>query len=256
MKKIIIQFIIMFTIIVVLFNINDILKIDIYETYIYFLKNVLSSLYPIMIISLYLKYNILNKSNTKFLFFLTNILTFSPSNALLTNDESIILYSTILNPFYSYLIIKNLLNQYMSFKIVVTNFLINNLFILIKITKIKLETINIPKTSFTKIIKEATDNIINIFGITIFFCIIKNILIFIKVPKILIILIDVINGFKLINEINKFKIILIIFLNSFTGISMLFQIKSINKNVTNKIFIKKFILSIITLLITLFIIKL
>lgn len=254
MKKIIIQFIIMFTIIAILFKTNDSLKLDIYETSIYFIKNVIPSLFPIMIISIHLKHNVLNKNNNKILFFLLSTVTFSPSNALITNDENIILYSSILNPFYSYFIIKNLLNSYISIKIVLTNFILNNIFVLIRTVKTPLNKMDIPKITLTKIIKQATENIINIFGITIFFCIVKNILVYINIPKTIIIFFDVINGFKLINDINQFKIPLIILLNSFTGLSMLFQIKSINEKISYKFIIKKLILSFFTLILTLIII--
>ncbi len=256
MKKIIIQFIIMFTIIIILFYINDRLKKDIYETSIYFVKNILPSLYPIMFISLYLKHNVLNKYNNKISCFLLSIITFSPSNALLTNSENMIVSSSIINPFYSYFIIKNILNKVLALKIVLTNIIINITITFTIIIKTNNNQNLNNKIIITNLIKNVTENIINIYGITIFFCIVKNVLLFINIPKHLIILIDVINGFKLINEINTFKVPLLIFLNSFTGLSMIFQIKSINKNITNKVFVKKFILSIIITLITMFMIKL
>jgi len=260
MKKIITEFFIMFTIILVLFKLNIKIKKDIYSTSIYFLKNVLPTLYPIMIISMYLKYNVLAKTKNKIIYFLTSLVTFAPSNALLSSDKKLIFYSTIINPFYSYSIIANIYNKIIALKIIITNIIINNIFVLIRIYKSNNNNIIVKSNnqdySLTKIIRISVGNIVNIFGITIFFSIVNNILCFIKIPKTIIIFTDIINGFKIINDLNYFKLPLIILLNSFTGISILFQIKSINENFEYKFIFYKFILSVLSLILTLLIIYL
>lgn len=259
MKKIITEFFIMFTIILVLFKLNIKIKKDIYSTSIYFLKNVLPTLYPIMIISMYLKYNVLTKTKNKIIYFLTSLITFAPSNALLSSDKKLIFYSTIINPFYSYSIIANIYNKIIALKIIITNIIINNIFVLIRIYKSN-NNIIVPSNnqdySLTKIIKISIGNIVNIFGITMFFSIVNNILHFIKIPKTIIVFTDIINGFRIINDLKYFKLPLIILLNSFTGISILFQIKSINENFEYKFIFYKFILSLLSLILTLLIIYL
>lgn len=252
MKKIITEFIIMFTIIAILFKINIQIKKDIYDTTIYFIRNVLPSLYPIMIISIYLKNNVLAYTNSKIIYFLISLITYAPSNALLTNDKKLITYSCIINPFYSYSIIANIYNNIIAIKITIINILINNLFIIARIVKNKQIVIknNSNNINIIKTVKISAENIINVYGITLFFTIINNVLLFLKVPKSLIIFIDIINGFKLINQIKNFKLPLIILLNSFTGISILFQIKSINDNFKYRLIIYKFIISLISLMLT------
>lgn len=255
MKKIIIQFITMFTIILLLFKTTNELKNEVYETYIYFIKNVLPTLFPLMIISLYLRENILNKCKNETILYIISTLTFAPSNALIINNTNNILFSSILNPLYSYSIISQIINKTIALKIVITNYIFNNILLFTSIKKNNEHNISHKETlNINKIIKKTVENVINIFGITIFFSIITKILIILKIPKELIIFIDVINGFKIINNINHFKTPLIILLNSFTGLSMLFQIKSINEKINYKFMINKFILSILSLILTLFII--
>ena len=255
MKKIIIQFITMFTIILLLFKTTNELKNEVYETYIYFIKNVLPTLFPLMIISLYLRENILNKCKNETILYIISTLTFAPSNALIINNTNNILFSSILNPLYSYSIISQIINKTIALKIVITNYIFNNILLFTSIIKNNEHNISHKETlNINKIIRKTVENVINIFGITIFFSIITNILIILKIPKELIIFIDVINGFKIINNINHFKTPLIILLNSFTGLSMLFQIKCINEKINYKFMINKFILSILSLILTLFII--
>lgn len=251
MKKIILKYLLMFTLIIIVFKNGNIIKNNIYETYEYFIKNILPSLFPLMFISLYLKHNVLNKTNNRFIIYTILCVSFTPSNALITNDKNIILFTWIINPFYSYFTIKNILNQKYALYITFTNLIINYIFLFIYLVKNKNIKINeIKNKNINEIVKETTINIINIFGITLLFSCVINILKIYNFPVCLSIYLDIINGFKLIKSIKHFCLISIIFLNTFTGLNIYFQIKSINNNINVKDLLKKIIISIFITIIT------
>ena len=65
MKKIILEFTSIFIIIFMLFKYNIQIKNNLELVLILFVKNVIFSLFPIIFITNYIKYNILSKSNNK-----------------------------------------------------------------------------------------------------------------------------------------------------------------------------------------------
>ena len=245
MKKISLRFLYIFTIFILLFVFNNKIQISIYKNNLYFLKHVFPSIFPVMIISLYLKYNVLNQTNNKYLKYLCLCLFFAPSNALFTDDENITLFTTNINPFFTFNIIYNLTrNTTTSLKIVLVNLVINYLFLFYNViikNKLTIKKTNKKKT-FNDIIKETMICVINIFGITTLFTVLSTLLINIKIPSILIIFLDAINGFNIISILN-YKKISIILLNSFCGLNIFTQIKSINNKIGYKFILKKFILA-------------
>lgn len=257
MKKIIPKYILIFTLIFIIFKNGNIIKNNIYETYIYFIKNILPSLFPLMFISLYLKHNVLNKTNNKFILYTVFCSSFAPSNALLTDDKNIILFTWIVNPFYSYYTIKELLNKNCSLFITLTNIIINYVILFIYVNKKKnIEINNIKDKNINEITKDVITNIINIFGVTLVFSCIMEICKIYKLPIKIVALLDVINGFKIINNVSSFKLLLVVFLNSFTGLNIYFQIKSINKNINLYDLCKKLLLSILIAVLTILLISL
>ena len=251
MKKIILEFTSIFIIIFMLFKYNIQIKNNLELVLILFVKNVIFSLFPIIFITNYIKYNILSKSNNKYIRFISLIFSSAPSNAVIANNKEL-LYSSVINPLFSY----SILSVYFSFKttlvIIFTN-LIFNYILLFKNISIN-NSINLETKSITFIIKETTYTIINILGIIIFFNILISLLSILINTKYLF-FIEITNGFNIIFLIKNhiIKSLLLIFLNSFGGISISYQIKSINNDANYLLIIRKFLLSIFITMLTLFI---
>ena len=244
MKKIIIQFITIFTLLFFLFKFNLNIKSDLTKTLTYTLKNVLPSLFPIIFITNYIKCNIDIKN--KIIYFLSLCLSFAPSNAVLASNEKEILFSTNLNPLFSFIMLNKILNKKIALIIITINLLFNYI-LLYKFTNYSYKKAS--KCNINDLIKKTTEAIINIMGIIIFFSIIISITKFF-LPKIIISTFEITNGFLLIKSINKFKIFYLIFLNSFCGTAIIYQIKSLNDKTSKKIIVYKFITSIIVTIIT------
>ncbi|MBR5662419.1 MAG: hypothetical protein IKX00_02065 [Bacilli bacterium] len=254
MKKIIVEFILIFITLFLLFKYNIQIKNNLELILISFFRNIIYSLFPIIFITNFIKYNILSKTNNKYIKYISLLLSYAPSNAVIANNEELI-YSTIINPLFSYSILINYFSIKNVLIIIFTNIFINHILLFknIKIGKFK----NIEDKSFTFIVKETTLTIINILGVIIFFNILISLLdIFIN--KNYLFFIEITNGFNIIHFINNITIknILYIFLNSFGGIAIYFQIKSINNDANYKLILNKFILSIFITIITLFLITL
>lgn len=250
MKKNLFKICIITVMIIFIMKYSSLLKINIYNISLLFIKEIMPFMFPIIFISNYIRYNILPTNNNIFIYKLSLCFSFAPSNVLLTNNTKLITYSTNLNPIYSYTIIKALLNKNTSLLIVLTNLLIN--YILIFKTKInKNISLEIESKKITEIINISIKNILNIYGVILFFNIIITILTN-TIFKPLLFLIEVTNGFYILNSMtnNFIKTILIIYLNSFCGLSIYFQQKSINNNVNTYSLTKKLKLSFIILIIT------
>lgn len=252
MKKILIKYCIVLLFIYLSFKYNQNIKLNLIIIMNVFLKNIISSMFPIIFISNYIKYNILNNKTNKILKYISLCLSFAPSNALLGANINELVYSTNINPLFSYLIIKSILNKKTALIIVITNIVINYIFLYKNLSNKKIihEKKNIPE-----IIKITTDNIINILGTTIFFNIFITILSNI-IPSLLLISIEIINSYKIISSINNhyLRIIFCTFINTFCGIAIYFQIKSINNKIDFSFIIKKIFVSIIITIITFIII--
>lgn len=251
MKKILLQFITIFTVLIFLFKYNIVIKNNTLLTFNNFIKNIIPSMFPIIIITNYIKYNISIKN--KYVYFLTLCLSFAPSNVLLSSKENIILYSSNINPLFSFLALSSYLNKNLTIKIILINLLINYILLFLNIKKEKIMNIKKEKKDITKIITESITTLLNIFGVIIFFSIILSIL-NIFISKYLLFSIEISNGFNLIKSFSKYKVISSIFLNSFCGIAIYFQIKTINENINYRFLIKKLLLSLIITLITLLLI--
>ena len=255
MKKIILEFFTITITIFFLFKYNIEIKSNLENIMFIFFKNIIPSLFPLIFISNYIKYFIINNIRSKNIKFLFLSLCFVPSNAFITNSNNELIYSSNINPLFSYIIFKNIIGLKYSLIIITINLLINYYFLY---KNISIKKINIENKSISDIISITTFSLINILGIIIFFNILISILSIIIPNKILFFL-EITNGYQLIKDINIFplKILLFSFLNSFGGIAMMFQIKSINNTITgknlNKKIINSFIISIITTIIILLI---
>ena len=117
-------------------------------------------------------------------------------------------------------------------------------------------TYSIKNKSFVDVIKETTISIINILGIIIFFNILLSLL-SIFINKKYLFFIEISNGFNIISSFrnNIFKDIFFIFLNSFGGIAIFMQLKSINNDANYKLLFDKTLLSIFVTLISIMILK-
>ncbi len=248
MKKILLKYCIVLLFIVLSFKYNQDIKINLIIIINIFIKNTIPSMFPIIFISNYIKYNILNNKTNKILKYMSLCLSFAPSNALLGTNINELVYSTNINPLFSYLIIKSILNKKKALIIVLTNIVINYIFLYKNLSNKEIihEKKNIPE-----IIKITTDNIINILGTTIFFNIFITLLSNV-IPNLLLIPIEIINSYKIIASINSnyLKIILCTFINSFCGIAIYFQIKSINDKIDYKFIIKKLFVTVIITIVT------
>lgn len=247
MKKILLQFIVIFTLLIILFKYNITIKENTLISFNNFIKNILPTMFPVLLITNYIKYNIVIKN--KYIYFLTLCLSFTPSNAIITNDTNEVLYSTNINPLYSYTVLRAFLNKITTIKIIIINLLINYILLFMTINKNKFNDIKKEKKDITRIIAESTTSLINIFGVVIFFNIVLSIINIFFNQNILF-SIEITNGFNLIKNFLKYKIASSIFLNSFCGIAIYYQIKTLNNNVDIKFLFKKLTLSILITLIT------
>ncbi len=252
MKKILLKYCIVLLFIYLSFKYNQDIKLNISIILNIFAKNIVPSMFPIIFISNYIKYNILNNKTNKTLKYISLCLSFAPSNALLTANMGELIYSTNINPLFSYLIIKNILERKIALIIVLTNLIINYIFLYKNLSN--KETIY-DKKNISEIIKITTNNIINILGTTIFFNIFITLLSNI-IPSLFLFPLEIINSYKIISSIKNYyiKVILCTFINSFCGIAIYFQIKSINDETNYKFVIKKLLISIIITVLTFIII--
>jgi len=251
MKKIIIQFIIIFTLLYLLFKYNLIIRNNTLIISLEFIKNVLPSLFPLLIISSFIKENIINKTNNKLIRFISLCLSFMPGNAIVSSNENELLFSSNVNPLFSFILIKSILGFYKSIIIILVNLLINYIF-LYKSIKRSNNIYNNDNLSVIEIIKRSSQSLTYIYGTIIVCNIIYTILTNYINPKYLF-FIEITNGYKIINSFYKYKLIPIIFLNSFGGLSFFMQIKSIKANTKITFLYKKILLSIFVLILTLII---
>lgn len=254
MKKIIIEFTSIFIIIFMLFKYNIQIKNNLELVLILFVKNVIFSLFPIIFITNYIKYNILSKSNNKYIKFISLMFSYAPSNAVIANNKEL-LYSSVINPLFSYSILINFFTIKKVLIIIFINMFLNYVLLFKNLQYNKFESTE--NKSFTFIVKETTLTIVNILGVIIFFNIIISIL-DVFVNKNYLFFIEITNGFSIIQSINNiiFRDILLIFLNSFGGITIYFQIKSINNDANYKLIFNKIIISVFITLITILVIPL
>ncbi|MBO7079383.1 MAG: hypothetical protein J6W64_06190, partial [Bacilli bacterium] len=146
----------------------------------------------------------------------------------------------------------------MAIVIVLTNLLINYILLFLNIRRNNYRfSINHEKNkSINEIISITISIIINILGVIIFFNIVISLFnIFLK--KELLFFIEINNGFNIISNINKriMKLLLITFLNSFGGVAIYYQIKSINNDANYKFFINKIFYAVIITILTFIIMK-
>lgn len=250
MKKIIFEFTIISFVICVLFIYNVEIKHNLVIVLNSFIKNILPSLFSIIFISSYIKYNILSTENNKYVRFISLLFSYAPSNSIIAKNKSELLYSTIINPLFSYSILKNIISIKYSLIIIFINMFINYL-LLFKSLNTKPINVTEDKKTVISIIKETTLNVINICGVLIFFNILISIL-SIFISKYFLFFFEITNGYIILKNIaNKsIRLILITFLNSFGGLSIFFQIKSINNDAIYKLIINKIIISILITIIT------
>lgn len=252
MKKILLKYCIVLLFMYLSFKYNQNIKQNLTIIMNIFIKSIIPSMFPIIFISNYIKYNILNNKTNKTLKYISLCLSFAPSNALLGTNINELVYSTNINPLFSYLVIRSILNKKIALIIILTNLIINYIFLYKNLSN---KEIIHKKKNTPEIIKITTDNIINVLGTTIFFNIFITLLSNI-IPSLLLISIEIINSYKIISSINSYylKIIFCTFINSFCGIAIYFQIKSINNKTDYCFIIKKLFVSIIITIITFIII--
>ena len=249
MKKIILQYIIVSIIIILLFKYNIDIRYNLSNVCELFIKKIIPSMFPIIFLTNYIKHNIVSNNNSKLIKYLSLVFSYVPSNAIIAKSNKELVYSSVVNPLFSYTILIN----YFSLKQAITIILINALVhyvLLFKNITINIKT-NIQKFNINQLIKETTLTIINIFGVIIFFNIFISLL-NIFIDNKFLFFIEITNGFNIINTINNsiIKKLLFIFLNSFGGVAIFFQIKSINNDANYKYFLYKFVLSIFVSLLT------
>ena len=204
-------------------------------------------MFPIILLTNYIRYNI--SLNNKIVKYLSLMLSFAPSNSIIATSKCELLISYVINPLFSYSILINYFDYKITIFIILINLSINYLLLFFNLDN------NIAKQiynhSLTDIIKISTNTIINILGVIIFFNIIITIL-SIFINNKLLFFIEISNGFNIISLIKNdcLKNFLLIFLNSFGGLAMFMQIKSIYKDANYFLIINKFIISLIISLIT------
>ena len=281
--KNIFKILLIFMFILLIFFKRNIIVLSTIESIELFNKSLFPSIFPIMILSDFiLSTNFINiLSNTigkvfSKIFNLNNISIYpffmssicgSPSNAkyindLLTNNyinktEAIKLLS-MCNLFNPLLIIS--LTKFLNLKDSIINIFINLIIGLIN-RNIKIEALNksfiSKKFNLVNSIANSLNTLISIFGIVTFFNIINNLLP-IKHPLITGIF-EITNGLNLINKINityKYKLIYTAILMSFSGLSIITQIKSIfnKENTLNfSLFYKSRIIHLILFIILIYI---
>lgn len=247
MKKIVLQFFFITLIILLLFKYNIEIKNNIENLLYYFTFNIIPSMFPIILLTNYIRYNI--SLNNKIVKYLSLILSFAPSNSINATSKRELLFSSVINPLFSYSILINYFDYKIAILIILINLSINYLFLFFNLDNNTTE--EIYNYSLTDIIKISTNTIINILGVIIFFNIVITIL-SIFINNKLLFFIEISNGFNIISLIknNYLKNFLLIFLNSFGGLAIFMQIKSIYKDANYFLIINKFILSLIISLIT------
>ena len=255
MKKIIIEFIIIFTTLLLLFKYNIQIKNNLNIIFYEFVKNVIPSMFPILFISNLIKNSLLDKNDSKFFRFISLIFSYAPSNAILASNEKELLFSTVINPLFSYSVMINFFSVKNTLIIIFINITINCIFLFKNITKLK--TNSFQKKNITTIINETSFNIVNIFGTVIFFNIVISIL-SVFISSDFLFLIEITNGFNVLKSVNNiiFRDFMLIFLNSFGGIAIFFQIKSINNDASYLLIFKKMFVSLIISIITILIMSL
>ena len=247
MKKIVLQFFFITLIILLLFKYNIEIKNNIENILYYFAFNIIPSMFPIILLTNYIRYNI--SLNNKIVKYLSLLLSFAPSNSIIATSKHELLFSSVINPLFSYSILINYFDYKITIFIIIINLSINYLLLFFNLDN------NIAKQNYnyslTDIIKISTNTIINILGVIIFFNIVITIL-SIFINNKLLFFIEISNGFNIISLIknNYLKNFLLIFLNSFGGLAIFMQIKSIYKDANYFLIINKFILSLIISLIT------
>lgn len=250
MRKKIIKLTLSFIYILLIFINYKSIKNSIYKIIIYYIKNILPSMFPLILISNFIN-NILKNSNIKILRYLSLLITFAPANAINSQNNKELLFSYNINPLFSYAV----LHQIFTYKECILIILINlaiNYFLLYKSMNKK----SIKKDNYNEnIINKTINTCINILGIIIFFniliCILKK-----YVPYFVLIPLEISNGFILIYNIknNIIKKITAILLNSFGGLAIFYQIKSINKDANYKLLKNKLLLSIFITIISIILI--
>ena len=255
MKKIIFEFIIVFTTLLLLFKYNIQIKNNLNIIFYEFVKNVIPSMFPILFISNFIKNSLSDKNDSKFFRFISLIFSYAPSNAILASNEKELLFSTVINPLFSYSIMINFFSIKHTLIIIFVNIIINYIFLFKNITKVKINSFQ--KKDITTIIKDASFSMVNIFGIVIFFNIIISIL-SIFFNNNFLFFIEITNGFNILMNFNNIIIrnFMFIFLNSFGGIAIFFQIKSINNDASYLLIFKKIFISLIISIITILIMSL
>ena len=248
MKKIVIQFILIFTILFVLFKYNYEIKVNLYNTLINIMRNILPSMFPILFITNYINENINIKN--KVIKFISLSLSFSPSNILLSLNNKEIIFSSNINPLFSFIMLKQMFNKYTALKIIMVNLIINYIFLF---KSIIIENKKITNKDISCLIKKTTEGMINICGTIVFFNIIISIFNILFKSKI-IVFAEICNGFNIIKKFKEHKLFYATLLNSFGGLSIYFQMKSINNNFKYRIILYKFIISLLITFITLLII--
>lgn len=251
MKKINLRLLLICFTIIILFKYSNLVSDNLVILLNNFIKNVIPSMFPIIFITNYIKYKLLPLSNDKYLRFICLIFSFAPSNAIIANSYKEILYSTIINPLFSFNILINFFTIKKSLIIIVINMLINYLLLYLNTANIKNNSLNANDKCINDIIKETIYSLINILGVIIFYNILISIL-SILVNTNLLVFFEITNGFNIISNMksSSIKNILLIFMNSFCGLSIFTQIKSINNDANYKLIINKLFLSIIITVIT------
>ena len=218
-----------------------------------FIKNIIPSMFPIIFITNYIKYKIIPSTNNKYIKYISLIFSYAPSNSLISTNNNEIIYSTIINPLFSYVVLINYFKTYETILIILINIIIHYTFLYFNLDN---KSINITNKNINYIIKETTLSIINILGVIILFNILIS-LFNIFINNKLLFFLEISNGFNIISSINNILIrkILFIFLNSFGGIAIYFQIKSINNDASYFIIYKKFIISVIVTILTIMILE-
>ena len=237
-----------FTLIFLLFKYNIEIRISALIISTEFIKNVIPSLFPILIISKYTKENIISKTNNRFIRYISLCLSFMPANAIVSNNEKELLYSSNVNPIFSYVMIRNILGSKKAIIIVLINLFVNY-FLLYKNVDTTNHIDNSKKDDFINIIKSSSKSLIYIYG-TIFFCNIIYTLLKIFISNKFLFFIEITNGFKIISSFMKYKTATVILLNSFGGLSFMLQIKSIKTNISRTFIMKRIAISIFVLILT------
>ena len=253
MNKTLLRYLILLTFIILFLKYQIKIQTNLINTSIYFFKIIFPTLFPILIITNYINRNIIPNTNNKLLYFLSNIFSFAPTNAILSTNPKILLYTTIMNPFYSFKVLSVITSKYKSILIIIINMIINYIFLIINIKKTKIENIknnhNENEENIFCIIKNAFNSLINIFIVALFFSIIISLFPSNYLFKYITIFIDITNGFKILPSLRN-KLFIAILLNNTCGLSIYMQQKLLNKKINGKFIFHKFTISLSISIIT------